>query len=81
MNLFKTYKRNALWVATLLAILLVAGCAGIEPYQPRDHREEGPQRGLLSGEDGEFSFYVNLDEDESVRVESKEEVGPATKSP
>ena len=49
----------------MLIALLVSGCAGIEPYEPRDHREEGPQRGLLSGADGEFAFYVNLDENES----------------
>jgi hypothetical protein len=80
MSLFNTYKQNALWGATLLAILLVAGCAGIEPYQPRDHREEGPQRGLLSGEDGEFSFYVNLPDNESDRVKS-EEAEPFNRKP
>jgi hypothetical protein len=55
-----------MWLGPLLVAPLVTGCAGIEPYAPRDHREEGPERGLLSGADGEFVFYVNLDERESV---------------
>jgi len=45
---------KALWIAALLAALLVAGCAGIKPYEPRDHREEGPQKGLFTGSEGEF---------------------------
>jgi len=45
-----------------MAALLVTGCAGIEPYEARDHREEGPERGLLSGPDGEFIIYRKVDE-------------------
>jgi len=36
---------------------LVNGCAGMEPYEPRDHREEGPEQGLISGEAGEFVIF------------------------
>jgi hypothetical protein len=51
--------RNALlWVAALL----VAGCAGITPYDPPDDRENPPGRGLLSGADGEFVIYQKADE-------------------
>jgi hypothetical protein len=46
----------------LLVTLLVTGCAGIEPYAPRDSREEGPERGLFSGADGEFVIYQEADE-------------------
>ena len=42
--------------------LLVAGCAGITPYEPRDHREEGPEKGLFTGSEGEFVIFRKADE-------------------
>ncbi len=56
---------KALWIAALLAALLVAGCAGIKPYEPRDHREEGPQKGLFTGSEGEFVIFRKADEPET----------------
>jgi hypothetical protein len=56
---------KALWIAALLAALLVAGCAGIKPYEPRDHREEGPQKGLFTGSEGEFVIFRKVDESET----------------
>ena len=41
----------------LAAVLLAVGCAGIEPYQPRNFREEGPEKGLISGSEGAFVIY------------------------
>ena len=81
MVLSRTGRRKALWIGPLLVALLVTGCAGIEPYAPRDQREEGPERGLLSGADGEFVFYFNLDEIKSVGAESKEKVGNSENKP
>ena len=49
----------------MLVALLVAACAGIEPYEPRDHREDGPQKGLFSGQDGEFVIFRRADEPET----------------
>jgi hypothetical protein len=43
--------------ALLLALVAVAGCSGIEPYEPRNNREEGPKSGLLTGEQGEFVIF------------------------
>lgn len=57
MGISSTHGRKALWVAPLLAALLVSGCAGIEPYEARDYREEGPEQGLFSGEAGEFVIW------------------------
>ena len=54
MDIYRTFGRNALLIGLLLVILLVTGCAGMEPYEPRDEREEGPKQGLFSGPDGEF---------------------------
>jgi len=51
------HRRKALSIALLVVTLLVNGCAGLEPYAPRDHREEGPEQGLISGEAGEFVIF------------------------
>lgn len=40
--------------AALLASILIAGCSGITPYQPRNQREEGPEKGIFTGSRGEF---------------------------
>ena len=43
------------WAAVLLLIVVVmAGCAGIKPYEPRNNREEGPEKGLFTGSEGEW---------------------------
>jgi hypothetical protein len=49
--------RKALYTGLLVMTLLVNGCAGIEPYEPRDHREEGPEKGLFSGSEGGFVIF------------------------
>ena len=46
----------------MLVVLLVAGCAGIKPYEPRDYREEGPEKGLFTGSEGEFIIFRKADE-------------------
>jgi hypothetical protein len=48
----------ALWTV----VLMFAGCAGITPYDPPDHGEPPPSRGLFSGADGEFVIYQKADE-------------------
>jgi hypothetical protein len=54
-------------VTPLLVIVLfsflVAGCAGMKPYEPRNDREEGPQKGLFSGEQGEFVILRKAETD------------------
>ena len=46
------------WVAVFLAVVLVmAGCADIKPYQPPNHREEGPEGGVFTGPKGEWVIY------------------------
>ena len=44
----------------LLSLLLLAGCSGITPYEPRNNREEGPQNGLFSGPEGEFTLQWTI---------------------
>jgi len=36
----------------LAALLVIAGCTGIQPYNPPNHREEGPEKGLFTGSQG-----------------------------
>jgi hypothetical protein len=54
-----------MWIGPLLVVWLVAGCAGIKPYEPRDHREEGPEKGLFTGSEGEFVIFRKADEPET----------------
>ena len=58
MGISRTHRRKVLWIGVLLvASLLITGCAGIEPYEPRDHREEGPEKGLFTESQGEFVIF------------------------
>jgi len=60
-QLIKLAIAAALWTV----VLMVAGCAGITPYDPPDHREEPPGNGLFSGPEGEFVIYRKVDEPET----------------
>ena len=60
-----------LWIGPLLVALLVTGCAGIKPYEPRDNREEGMEKGLFTGSEGEFVIYRKVDESETGSEASK----------
>ena len=60
-----------LWIGPLLVALLVTGCAGIKPYEPRNNREEGMEKGLFTGSEGEFVIYRKVDESETGSEASK----------
>jgi len=63
MDIIDISRRKVLWVVTLLvALLVVFGCAGVKPYEPRDHREEGPEKGLFTGSEGEFVILRKAEE-------------------
>jgi len=49
-------QRKILAFVILLLWFSVSGCTGITPGDEplRNHREEGPEKGLFSGPDGEF---------------------------
>jgi hypothetical protein len=57
--------------------LLVTGCAGIKPYEPRNYREEGPERGLFTGSEGEFVIFRKADEPETGSEAGKRSVETA----
>ena len=65
MGILRTHKQKVLWIGPLLVALLVAGCAGIKPYEPRDNREEGMEKGLFTGSEGEFVIFRKADEPET----------------
>ena len=54
MGISRTHRRKSLWIGLLLVALLVSGCADIKPYEPRNDREEGPEKGLFTGSQGEW---------------------------
>jgi hypothetical protein len=65
MGITRTLRRKVLWIGPLLVALLVTGCAGIKPYEPRDYREEGLEKGLFTGSAGEFVIFRKVDESET----------------
>ena len=55
MGIYNEHSRKVWWTVVLLLIVVVmAGCAGIQPYDPPNHREEGPEKGLFTGSQGEW---------------------------
>lgn len=58
MGKLTAFRIVVLWAAALL----IAGCAGIKPYDPPAYREAPPGNGLLTGADGEFVIYQKADE-------------------
>jgi hypothetical protein len=74
MGIISISRGKVLWIAALLvASLVVSGCAGIKPYEPRNNREEGPEKGLFTGSQGEF---VILRKSEEPKKESEEKKSP-----
>jgi hypothetical protein len=71
MGISRTHRRKVLWIGVLLMASLLTGCAGIKPYEPRDHREEGPEKGLFTGSEGEFVIFRKADEPETGSEASK----------
>lgn len=66
MGISGIHRRKALWVGLLMvALLVIIGCAGIEPYEPRNNREEGPEKGLFTGSAGEFVIFRKADAPET----------------
>jgi hypothetical protein len=55
----------------LLIAVIMAGCAGIEPFEPRNHREEGPEKGLFTGSEGEFVILRKAEEPEEDSEDKK----------
>ena len=65
MNTCNQHNRKIRWTVVLLLIVFVmVGCSGIQPYEPRNHREEGPEKGLLTGSEGEWVIFRKAEEQE-----------------
>lgn len=57
---------KAVWLGSLMAaLLLISGCAGMEPYEPRDIRVEGMEHGVFTGSEGEFVVFSKGDKSET----------------
>ena len=72
MGISRTHRRKVLWIGPLLVALLVTGCAGIKPYEPRDNREEGMEKGLFTGSEGELVIYRKYDKPKSEKTKDKD---------
>jgi len=86
------HRQKAWWIGALLAALLViVGCAEIQPYNPPNHREEGPPKGVFTGSQGEWVIVgpktppagtkekkTEAQETETKRDEKKDPVKPVT---
>jgi hypothetical protein len=73
MGIFRTLGRKALLFGPLLLALLYAGCAGITPYNPRDYREEGLERGLFAGSQGEWVILVPGTQQKGIEEKNQQE--------
>jgi hypothetical protein len=84
-----THKRKAIRIGALLAaLLLIAGCGGIKPYDPPNNREEGPEEGLFTGSQGEWVILgpkahqtdaeEKKNEPQEAETEGEEKKGPQT---
>jgi hypothetical protein len=77
MGICSKYNHKIRRTAVLLLIMAVmAGCTGIEPYEPRDNREEGPEKGLFTGSQGEW-VIVGPKAEEAEAEEKKRPQNPA----
>jgi hypothetical protein len=65
MDMSTAHRRKILLAGPLLVSLLVTGCAGMKPYQARDYREEGMERGLFTGSEGAFVIFRKADDPET----------------
>ena len=72
MAIFRKLGQKALVIGLALVALLIAGCAGIKPYEPRDNREEGMEKGLFTGSEGEFVIFRKAEEPETDSEVSKQ---------
>ena len=76
MAIIRIFRGKVLWlVALLVASLLIGGCGAIKPYEPRNNREEGPEKGLFTGSQGEFVIYRKAEEP---KKESEDNKSPGT---
>ena len=66
------FRITLLWAA----VLLVAGCTGMTPYDPPEYGEMKPGRGLISGADGEFVIYQRTTEADHDANKSKGQKQP-----
>jgi hypothetical protein len=73
MKLSSTASGRLLRCGPLLMVmaLMVGGCTGMEPYEARDEREEGPKQGLFSGSNGEFVIVGSQGKPDSDKQKEK----------
>ena len=82
MGIMSTVRGKVWWtVAFLVVSLVVSGCSGIKPYEPRNNREEGPEKGLFTGSQGEFVIYRKAEEPMKESEDTKNPGDPERAAP
>jgi hypothetical protein len=72
MRICNQHSRAVRWALVLLLIVVVmAGCAEIQPYEPRNNREEGPEKGLFTGSEGEWVIFRKAEEQDKDSEDQK----------
>lgn len=66
------FRMTLLWVA----VLLVAGCTGMTPYDPPEYGEVPRGAGLFTGAEGEFVIYQRTTEADPGANKSKGQKQP-----
>ena len=62
MGIFDKHVRKVLWIGLFRAVWMITGCTGFKPYEPRDSRQEGPEKGIFTGSEGEFVIFKKAEE-------------------
>ena len=68
MAIIRMSRGKVLWI---VALLVISGCSGIKPYEPRNNREEGPEKGLFTGSEGEFVILRKAEEPKKANEDKK----------
>jgi hypothetical protein len=79
-------RQKGWWVVLFVTVLFVmAGCADVKPYQPRNHREEGLKGGVFTGPGGEWMIYRShetiADEEKKKSLDGEQQQSGSEESP
>ncbi len=73
MKIFQVLRQPLLQIGAVSVLLLVnVCCSEIKPYEPYDHRKEGPQTGLFTGPEGEVIIFRKTGEPQKAGEEKKD---------
>lgn len=73
MTFIQLHRQPMLQIGAVLMVLMVnVCCSELKPYEPYDHRKEGPQTGLFTGPEGEVIIFRKTGEPQKAGEEKKD---------